>query len=220
MEPGRTKYNFSPNLPGTLSQEHNYAVTVCIQELRLETQRNWIPKCPISIRLFSNCYASSEKLVAEIKEVLTPALDRQMPPEAYGTALNRILINCSLSYGDREYCKANYIILDDDARLSAEQLQARLRTMYSEKKIETNRYHLRKRFEFGRFNSTRNTISVEIHFSKDFSEQSITLQKREFAKQLSEAVDGTVKRLKAKKLQFDLDRMSHDFQAILRAWTQ
>ena len=220
MEQGRTSYHESPDLPGKKSQGDEYPVRECTQEIQLATQRNWIPKNPILItRGISNCYQNSEKLAAEVEQTLMPALDKQMTPEAYGTAINRIVINYHLSYADAG-SRANYVILDEDVRLSSQQLHQRLKTMYSTKEIERNGYFLRKRYDFGNFSQVKGSMKVDIHFPKQFSEQSIKDQKQEYARHLTEAVEGTISRLKAKKLGYDFERMCRDFQIVLRAWLQ
>ncbi|MEQ1907113.1 MAG: hypothetical protein ABL888_23210, partial [Pirellulaceae bacterium] len=206
MEPGRTSYHYSPDMPEKPSRGDEYPVTECIQDIRLKTQRNWIPKNPILIgRTISNCYRNSAKLAGDVEDGLMPTLNKQMTPEAYGSAISRIVIEYNLSYPVGGCGETNYIILDEDVRLSSQQLFTRLKKMYSAKEIKENGYWLRKRFDFGGFKSDKGVINVQIHFSKEFSEQSIKAQKREFAKHLIEAVEGAVRRLRAKKLQYDFD---------------
>lgn len=218
MEPGRTSYHSSPDLPGKKTRLWEHPVRECVQDIPLATQRNWIPKNPILIaRGISNCYPESEALVTQIEEVLVPALDRKMSPEAYGTAINRIVLHYCLSYADAGV-QENYIILDEDVRLSPAKLYARLRKSYSAREIDKNGYCLRKRYDFGGFVAAKGLMKVEIHFPREFSRQSLAAQKQEFATHLVDAVAGAVRRLKAKKLPYDLERMNHDFQTILRAW--
>ena len=215
---GQTSYHSSPDLPKKPELLWDYPVEECLQDVTLETQRNWIPKNPILIRrTVANCYPSSEKLMAEMEGRLLPALDEHMTPEKYGAAFNRLLIECSLSYDD-ESGPNNNIILDEDVRLSPAKLYQRLRKMYSAKEIKKNGYFLRKRYDYGGFLSDRGVMKVQIHFSREFSEQSHKAQKREFAQHLVTAVDGAIARLKARKLVYDFDSMRQDFHSILTDW--
>jgi len=218
MQQGSTWYHFSPDLPDKQSQGDEYEVRESIQDRKLASQRNWIPKNPILLgRGIANCYAKSKNFVKSVEQELLPSLEEQMTPEQYGTAINRIIIHYSLSYADPG-CQTNYIILDEDIRISTQELYARLRKMYSKKEIDANDYFLRKRFDYGNFSKAKGTMKVDIHFPKQFSEQTTKMQKKEFAKHLTEAIDGVVQRLEKKKLEYDYDRMRDDFQRILKAW--
>ncbi|MCO6046329.1 hypothetical protein NG895_20715 [Aeoliella sp. ICT_H6.2] len=61
-------------------------------------------------------------------------------------------------------------------------------------------------------------MTIELRFTREFSQQSPKEQKREFAQYLSDAVSGAVVRLKKKKLDYDLDLMQEDFERIVQAW--
>jgi hypothetical protein len=218
MQQGYTSYHFSPDLPKKPELLWDYPVQECVQDVKLEAQRNWIPKNPILIlRSLDNCYPGSKKLVDDLEGTLKPAFDQQMVPEKYGTAFDRLVITCSLSYDDGSGPN-NFIILDEDVRLSSTKLYERLRKMYSASEIEKNGYFLRKRCDYGPFQSDRGAMKVEIHFSKEFSEQTHKAQKRDFTDHLITAVDGAIARLKAKKLEYDFEAMRQDFQTILQNW--
>ncbi len=95
-----------------------YEIKEDIQDIRLESQRNWIPKNPVWIRrTIGNCYENSKAVIESVDKELKPELDRRMRPEMYGRAINRIIINCSYSYYDHDHCKTNYIIADEKLKL-------------------------------------------------------------------------------------------------------
>lgn len=220
MEPGRTRYHASPDRPKKPDQGRDYPVIECVQNLKLASQRNWIPRNPVLVRrTISNCYPKSQKLTEEIDEVLRPALDEGMRPEVYGTAVNRIVLNYCLSYSDPGV-KCNYVLLDEDVRLSSQKLQARLKTMFTPAEIKENHYYLRKQYDIGPFSAERGLMFVQLHFDREFSQQSLSKQRKQFAATLIEAIHRIVPRLRAKKLSYDLDAMQHDFETIVHAWAK
>ena len=119
MEQGRTSYCFSPDDPNQKQSVFwEYEIKEDIQDIRLESQRNWIPKNPVWIkRTIGNCYENSKVVIESVDKELKPELDRRMRPEIYGRAINRIIINCSYSYYDHDHCKTNYIIADEKLKL-------------------------------------------------------------------------------------------------------
>ena len=72
--------------------------------------------------------------------------------------------------------------------------------------------------DFGSFDAAKGQMTIELRFTREFSQQSPKEQKREFAQYLSGAVSGAVVRLKKKKLDYDLDLMQEDFERIVQAW--
>ena len=85
-----------------------------IQDRRLCSQRNWIPKNPICLtRGISNCYENSKPVIESLEKELKPELNHRMRPELYGDAVNEIILNCSFSFYDHYHCKTNYIIADE-----------------------------------------------------------------------------------------------------------
>jgi hypothetical protein len=115
MEQDRTSYHFSPDQRNQKkSILWKYETKENIQDLTIQSQRNWIPKNPVWIeRTISTCYKGSKVLLKSIKNDLQPALNKTMRPEKYGNALNRIIINHSHSYYDNSYCKTNFIFVGD-----------------------------------------------------------------------------------------------------------
>jgi hypothetical protein len=214
MESNRTVYHFSPDRPNRPTQREGYPVKECIQNRKLQSQRNWIPKCPISVSKFLlNCYPKSEKFVADVKHSLTPSLNKRMRPEVYGGTIDRIQIWYHLSYPIMSSAH-DFVVFDEAKPLS------RRGKLYSKEEIKERNLDPRNRFEFGGFRSKTGSMRVDIYFARDFDELSYQAQKREFAKHLGRAVDGAVERLKPKKLDYDLDQMSADFHQILADWTQ
>ena len=210
----------SPDLPGyDESVGHKpVQVTECVQDLALAKQRNWIPKNPIHItRGIANCYKTSECLVEDISETLIPRLHKEMSPDVYGSTINQIRIKCCFSYSDKGSA-ANHVILDEDIRISTQELYRRLCEMYSKQEIEANSYYLRKRYDFGNFSKAKGTMTVEICFTREFSEQSEKKQKLEFAEHVENAVDGAIVKLKKKKLDYDFNAMKNDLTNILQSW--
>ncbi|RZJ48178.1 MAG: hypothetical protein EOO44_21445, partial [Flavobacterium sp.] len=170
MEQGRTTYHESPLVSGKKTILNEYPVAEDIQDLTLNTQRNWIPRNPILItRSISNCYESSEAVIESIEKDLQPELDLKMGPEKYGTVINKIIINCSYSFDDYG-CKTNYIIAEEKLNLKQKDFYPELLKIYSKKEIESNGYFLRNRYEYGNFKADTGKIEVKIHFEKELSE--------------------------------------------------
>lgn len=94
MEQGRTSYCFSPDDPNQKQSVFwEYEIKEDIQDIRLESQRNWIPKNPVWIkRTIGNCYENSKVVIESVDKELKPELDRRMRPEIYGRAINRVTI--------------------------------------------------------------------------------------------------------------------------------
>jgi len=72
MEQGRTSYCFSPDDPTQKqSVSWEYEVKEDIQDISLESQRNWIPKNPVWIkRIISNCYENSKAVIESVDKEL------------------------------------------------------------------------------------------------------------------------------------------------------
>lgn len=165
MEQGRTVYHASPDLPGKAATGDDTVVVECIQDIPLLSQRNWIPKNPISIgRVISNCYPESEAFVERVKE-LQVLLDERMAPEQYGSAIDRIIIRYHLSHASMG-SKTNFIILDEDIGISTSALAKRLSTMHTAQEIKENGYFLRKRHDFGNFSRARGRMKIDLRYRR------------------------------------------------------
>lgn len=194
--------------------------TGAAQDIPLRTQRNWIPRNPIRIvRGLANCYATSKPLVESVENKLIPALNHGMRPELYGTALDSIIINISLSFYDNYHCKTNYIIADESLKLKKKDFYPALLELYSAKEIQDNGYYLRPRFTYGPFRTETGTARVAIVFEKEFSQLSIQRQKQLFADYLLQAVGHMAKRLHS-KIDYDFPLLIEDFKSILSSWLQ
>jgi len=188
------------------------------QDIKLYSQRNWISKNPIHIiRGLANCYASSKPMIDSMENKLIPMLSQGMRPELYGTAINRIIINISLSFYDNCHCKTNYIIADESLKLKKKDLYPKLLEMYSEKEIQDNGYYLRNRFTYGPFRSDTGTTRITIVFEKDFSQLSIQEQKQLFCEYIIHAVEHVAKRLEG-KIDYKFPLMIDDLKSILDYW--
>lgn len=76
----------TPNQKQSVSWK--YEIKEDIQDIRLESQRNWIPKNPVWIRrTIDNCYENSKAVIESVDKELKPELDRRMRPEMYGCAI-------------------------------------------------------------------------------------------------------------------------------------
>ena len=220
MEQGRTGYWFSPDAPEQKqSVSREYEVKEDIQDLKLESQRNWIPKNPVWInRTISNCYENSKAVIESVEEELQPELNRRMRPEKYGRAINQIIINCSYSYYDHDHCKTNHIIADEKLKLKQKDFYPTLLTMFTRQEIEKNGYYLRNRFEFGPFRADTGKIRIGLNLEKEFSELSHAQQKLKFSEYILFALNHIIDKLKKKKLDYDFDLMLEDFNSILTEW--
>lgn len=151
---GNTSYHQSPNqLSDKQTLLNDYPVNEIVQDLALNSQRNWIAKSPIWVnRNVSCCYENSKAVNDSLFNDLQPLLNSKMRPGIYGKCINYITLIVSLSYHNEYGVKENYIITDTDKKLSDKEAYQLLHTMYSAETIKENGYYLRNRFEFGRFN--------------------------------------------------------------------
>lgn len=190
------------------------------QDIKLCSQRNWIPKNPIRItRGIANCYENSKPLIESVEKDLMPELNRCMRPELYGTAVDCILLNLSFSFYDNYHCKTNYIIADESLKLKQKDFYPKLLEMYSEKEIEDNGYYLRNRFTYGPFRTDTGTTRVTIVLEKEFSQLSVQEQKQLLGEYFIHAVEQVAKRL-ARKVNYDFQLMIADFESILESWNK
>lgn len=228
MEQGRTSYFESAAIVNKPTILHDYPVLEQIEDVKLETQRNWIPKNPISIgRYIQNCYENSLQLAEDIEQNLNTLLNRKMKPVNYGTAVNtlRILLTFSEAtyhkFGNlTTFTQTNYVIADDNLKLKKRDFDAALKKMYSKEEIQKNAYWLRNRFEIGPFRSKTGKQTMHIYFDKQFSQQSYQEQKAQIIKFIIELLEKNISKLKKKKLDYDFDLMFDDFKKILHEWSQ
>ncbi|MCM1079765.1 MAG: hypothetical protein NC344_08650 [Bacteroidales bacterium] len=191
-----------------------------IQDVKLCDQRNWIPKNPVCItRGLANCYDGSKPLIESMENELKPALDRLMRPEQYGTAVNRIILNCSFSYNDNDHCKCNHIIADEALKLKKKDFYPTLLTMFSEKEIEANGYYLRNRFSYGPFRRDTGIMRVGIVLEKEFSDLPCKEQKHLLCGYFLHAIHRIEKRLRH-KVTYNFSLMTEDFHSVLDAWCE
>lgn len=188
------------------------------QQGALRSQRNWIPKNPVLItRGLDNCYPSSRPLIESMERELRPALDERMRPGLYGTALNRIILNCSFSFFDNPHCKTNYIIADESLRLRQRDFYPALLRMFSEREIEENGYYLRNRFTYGPFRRDTGLTRVGIVLEREFSFQPESVQREVLAGYFVEAATQVARRLE-RKIDYDFRLLLDDFRAVLKWW--
>ncbi|ENX58611.1 MULTISPECIES: hypothetical protein [Acinetobacter] len=220
MEQGRTTYHFSPDQKDekqTILWE--YETKEDIQDLKIESQRNWVPKNPIWIeRGISNCYENSKAVIESVVNDLQPALNLKMQPEKYGNAVNRIVIKHAYSYFDHAHCKTNYVILESDKKISNQNAWEELHKIYPKEEITENGYYLRNRFEYGPFRADTGKVQATIHFEKSFSELNHKEQKEKLSEYTLTALNTIIDKLKKKKLHYDFDLMLEDFIKILNEW--
>lgn len=148
----------------------DYSVIENIEDIKIESQRNWIPKNPVWIvRTISNCYENSKPVIESIEEKLQDELNKKMRPEKYGKAVNCIFLKCAFSYYDNAHCKTNYIIDESGCKLSSQEAAKELQKLYTKEEISENGYYLRPRFQYGPFKADTGKIEVVIHLEKEFS---------------------------------------------------
>lgn len=220
MEQGRTSYHFSPNQTDkkqTIFWDDETAED--IQDIKIESQRNWTPKCPIWFRKgISNCYENSKSFLESIDKELQPLLKEKMQPERYGSAINRIIINHSHSYYDNANCKSNYVIIESEKQLTSQKAWEELHKMYPKREISENGYYLRNRFAFGPFRTDTGKVNIDIHFEKAFSELSYQEQKEKFTEYALTALNTFRDKLNKKKLDYHFDPMLEDFTKLINEW--
>jgi hypothetical protein len=148
----------------------------------------------------ANCYETSEELVDRINELVN-YLDKEMRPESYGTDLNQIIVIVSMSYS-----RVNHVIASDDIKTkNTSKLYVELKKLYTTDEIKNNCYFLRHRFDFGGFSQKSGKIKIELRLEKEFSELPFRGQLETFTEYLHTGIDMVVKKLKSKKLNYDLD---------------
>ena len=181
------------------------------------TQRNWIARSPIWVgQTVVNCYDSSKPFVASVGK-LCDRLFREMRPEAYGRAIDRLWFYFHTSYKDPG-CATNYVIQPEDKELNDSENERRLRKRYAANEIRKMGYKLVPRYLFRPFRTAEGQMNISIHLTKEFSEQTIPSQKREFAELLTGAIDQVVGRLRKKRLEYDLETMRTDAARLIQAW--
>ena len=220
MEAGRTSYHFSPDDPfQRQSIAWEYKTKEDVQGIELRSQRNWIPKNPIWIeRTIGNCYENSKAVIESIENELQSKLNKQMRPELYGQAVNKIILKCSFSYYDHVCCKCNYVIADEKLKLRQKELYPKLLTMFTKQGIEKNGYYLRNRFEFGPFRTDTGKVKAVITLEKEFSELNHSEQKKRLSEYILSALSHITNKLN-KKVKYDFDLMLADFNVILTEWS-
>ncbi|MCM1356063.1 MAG: hypothetical protein NC212_06635 [Staphylococcus sp.] len=191
-----------------------------VQDIKLDTQRNWIPKNPIRIvRGLANCYSGSRPVVKSIDNFLMPALNACMRPEMYGSDIDIIIFNLSFSFYDNYHCKTNHIIADESLKLRHKDFYPKLLEMYSLKEIEDNGYYLRNRFTYGPFRKETGNVRVDIVFEKEFSQKTVSVQKELLSGYLIHAAQHLAKRLH-RKINYDFPLMIADFKSVLETWAE
>lgn len=190
---------------------------VVSRDVKLASQRNWLPKCPVECtRVMLNCYPGSAGVVKSIVNDLNRMLMDGMRPERYGNLINYILIFCVMSFYDNDYCKTNLVIADENMKLKKNEYDAVLHSMFSSKEIEDQGLYLRPRYEIGPLRKDTGKVYVTISFEKEFSFKSEVEQKRLMAHYFLTAVKRIADRQKKSAYNFDL--MLEDFGRILNCW--
>lgn len=229
MEAGRTSYFESPNqLDDKKELISEYPTVEHIEDLKFESQRNWIPKFPIYFRQSTgNCYKNSAPVLYSIDKELQEMLNEKMQPENYGSVINYITINHHHSHDvENSYplyninCKTNYIISNQEQKLSRDEARAKLEKMFSKKEIEENQYYLRNRLEYGPFRSTTGKMNIDIYFEKEFAMLDYQQQKQKFTAYVLLGLNNAIEMLKKKKLDYNFDLMQHDFTQIINEWKE
>ena len=200
------------------SMPNRQIVPVICENVKLHSQRNWLPKCPVQIvRTLENCYAGSRQVMDSIRDDLNPSLLKKMRPHLYGRTLNRVLINCAMSFNDGPHCKTNYVIADEGLKLNKSEYYGQLLTMYTEKMIERDGLYLRPRYDIGPFRKNTGIIHATIVFEKEFSEKPATEQKRLMSQYFLTTVERITDRQKRTDYNFKL--MMEDFSSVLNEWS-
>ncbi|MDO5105265.1 hypothetical protein [Capnocytophaga sp.] len=209
-------YYESPNQISSLASGQ-YAVNEDIQDVALQSQRNWIAKNPIRIRrIISNCYENSRPVIESLFTDLQPELNRQMRPQKYGNALNYLFLTCEFSYFDDIFVKTNFIIAETDKKLTSQKAWELLHERFSAEEIKENRYFLRNRYELGALRKNTGKADIVLHFEKEFSDLPHQEQKQKIAEYFLTALNAFAQ--KQKKIQYDFDLMIADFERIIQEW--
>ena len=194
----------------------DYPVTENIEDIKIESQRNWIPKNPVWIvRTISNCYENSKPVIESIEEKLQDELNKKMRPEKYGKAVNCILLKCAFSYYDNAHCKTNYVIDESGRKLSSQEAAKELQKLYTKEEISENGYYLRPRFQYGSFKADTGTIEVVIHLEKEFSLLTHHQQKEKLAEYFLIVLKTISEKQKKKTPNYDFNLMISDFTEII-----
>ncbi len=190
---------------------------VCTGDVRLLSQRNWLPKCPVLIEsTLANCYPGSRDVMQSVWHGLNDRLLGGMRPQLYGPQLNRILINCAMSFDDGPQCKTNYIIADESLKLRKSDYYAALLQMYPQEEVESRALYLRPRYEIGPFRKDTGMVYVTIVFEKEFSDMPPAAQRRTMCDYFLTAVRRVAARRKG--CGYDFALMTADLARVLDVW--
>lgn len=215
MQDGDAFFHESPDAAGkTLSRP----VKEDIQDIKLNSQRNWIAKNPVRItRAISNCYENSRAVIESLFLDLQPALNAKMRPQIYGSAINYIKLRCAFSFSDHG-CKTNYVIAPDKPKLSSQRAWELIHEMMSEEERRAGGYYLRNRFEYAPFRKDTGKTGAQIYFEREFSELSHAEQKQKIGEYFLTALKQIAR--KQSKLEYDFAAMIEDFSKILGEWVE
>ncbi|MBD5323224.1 MAG: hypothetical protein HDS02_00055 [Bacteroides sp.] len=190
---------------------------VACEKVKLHSQRNWLPKPPVQIvRTLDNCYPSSRAVLQSITTELNPMLLERMRPEEYGNQINRILINCAMSFSDGPHCKTNYIIADESRKLRKSDYYAALLATRDIAEIEREGLYMRPRFDIGPFRKDTGMIYATICFEKEFSHLTVSEQKHTMAGYFMEVVRRIS--IRQRKLTYNFTPLLTDLLTLLTAW--
>jgi len=81
------------------------------------------------------------------------------------------------------------VIREQEGQLKSVDQKAVLMQAYSASEVEEFGYELVPRYVFGPFRAKTGCINIDMHFDKQFSEQTLRMQKRDFARILLDGVD-------------------------------
>lgn len=201
----------SPDDPlGRESTEH-YPINPIKENLKLETQRNWICKNPIYIHTgWISHFPKSTPVLQSIDMELQPMLDENMRPWLYGNIFN--LIHILLFFSSRV---SLYKIVDDDVKLNRKGWN-KIRE-FNWKKMKFEEKTLSHRYEIGPYRTATGKVNASICFEREFSEMPSKKQKEVLANHFIYVLE-KIKERRQKKSNYNFDLMLADFKGILEQW--
>ena len=172
---------------------------------KLAYQRNKVPKSPIRLQLVvSNCQQSVKPFVEKLDQ-LQQHLNHELRPQRYGEGFSYIGVSLIFSNHD-----------DPNASVRTEFYH---REEDVPEDLECS-YFIRPRLNIGRLSTSKGEVRflAKRHFTKHFGYLSFEEQKEELWQDFLELFEALDKRLKKKKLHYDVTRLEEDCKAIFNDW--
>lgn len=172
---------------------------------RLATQRLPLPKNPLRIhRTVANHQRSATAFVNALEE-LRVRLDRELVSSRYGDDFDYVAIGCSFSNHDDPHETVRWEYFHDQKDVP--------------KRLPWRPY-VRPRLGFGKLTRKDDLWQWRVvrHFTRAEGELPLDEQKRRFGEDLGSILEALAERLAKKKVQYDIQHLRTDLEALIASW--